>query len=201
MTKKIKICLTGGIASGKTYVSDKLNELGVCIIDADILARKVVEKDSYGLSQLCQEFSREILSENGTLNRSYLKNIVFGDEDKLARLNGILHPLIRKEFEAISQKNINPIEVWVIPLFEGKPPYDIFDRVLVVDVPQEVQVKRIKNRDGASNELALKIIQSQPSREQRLNLATDVISNRFSFEKLDSNIKQIHNLYNNLSGY
>lgn len=198
MTKKFKVCLTGGIASGKTYVSNKLEELGAHIIDADILARKVVKKGSIGLSQLINEFGSEILQENGHLDRSKLKQSVFASDEKLLKLNNILHPMIRDAFEVESNNNLIPLEIWVIPLYDGKQPYQEFDRFLVVDVPQDIQVKRIQKRDGATQDLAHKIIQSQPSREQRIDSATDVIVNRYSFEKLDLNIIQIHQLYCNL---
>ncbi len=198
MTEKFKICLTGGIASGKTYVSDKLASLGMYVIDADILAREVVAKNSSGLSEVTAVFGPRVLQEDGSLNRKVLKALVFSDDKKLQQLNQILHPLIRKAFVEKSMNNNLPIELWVIPLFKGEV-YQGFDRVLVVDVPEQTQIERMQNRDHVSVAVAKKILASQPSRIERLKLATDVINNRFTLEKLDRHVDRIFKLYSQLS--
>ncbi|MCX7553608.1 dephospho-CoA kinase [Marinicella sp. S1101] len=198
MKNKLIICLTGGIASGKTYVSDEFAEKGACVIDADVLAREVVAIGSVGLSQVVKEFGESILTEAGALNRKQLKRIVFNDDEKLKKLNQILHPLIREAFIQQSAENTKCIEVWVIPLYQAGLNYPDFDRILVVDVTPEIQIQRMQKRDQVSIELAEKILASQPSRRQRLQFATDVISNRYSLAELDQNIDKIYHLYSNL---
>ena len=195
---KFKVCLTGGIASGKTYVSDKLSELGAHVIDADILARQVVIQGSEGLAQVVEKFGLGVLTVDKTLNRSMLKELVFNDKEKLKDLNSILHPLIRKAFVEASDLNQMTLEVWVIPLFSGAGGYMEFSRVLAVDVNEDVQLNRIIKRDQVNLEIAQSIINSQPSRQSRLALATDVIGNNKDFDSLDSAIYQTSGMYNKM---
>ena len=195
---KFKVCLTGGIASGKTYVSNKLSALGAHIIDADVLARQVVEKRSIGLTQVVDAFGIGVLNQDQSLNRSKLKALVFNDKKQLKKLNSILHPLIRKAFIKASKLNQSKLEVWVIPLYDGANGYEQFNRVLVVDVIEEIQINRISNRDQVSSAIANSIINSQPSRQSRIGLATDVIANNKDFNSLDTSIKLIADLYNNM---
>ncbi|VAW46265.1 Dephospho-CoA kinase [hydrothermal vent metagenome] len=195
---KFKVCLTGGIASGKTYVSDKLSELGAHVIDADILARQVVRQGSEGLVQVVSSFGLGVLNADKTLNRSMLKELVFNDKEKLEKLNSILHPLIRKVFVEASDQNQMALEVWVIPLFNGESEYMEFNRVLLVDVKEDIQLDRIKERDQVNIEIAQAIINSQPSRQSRLALASDVIENNKDFKSLDVSIKLIFDLYNKM---
>ena len=195
---KFKVCLTGGIASGKTYVSDKLAELGAHVIDADILARQVVRQGSKGLAQIVASFGLGVLNNDKTLNRGMLKELVFNDKEKLVKLNSILHPLIRKAFVEASELNQMALEVWVIPLFNGDSGYMEFNRVLVVDVQEDIQLDRIKKRDQVSLGIAQAIINSQPSRQSRLALASDVIENNKDFKSLDVSIKLTCDLYNKM---
>ena len=193
---KFKVCLTGGIASGKTYVSNQLSALGACVIDADVLARQVVEKGSKGLTQVVDAFGEEVLNPNKTLNRARLKELVFKHKPQLQKLNSILHPLIRKAFIKASYLNQSKLEVWVIPLFNEQERYDSFDRVLVVDVKESIQLNRITVRDQISVEMAKTIISSQPSRALRLSMATDVIVNNEGIDRLDDSIRKLFDLYN-----
>ncbi len=193
---KFKVCLTGGIASGKTYVSNQLSALGACVIDADVLARQVVKRGSIGLAQLVDAFGEEVLNSNKTLNRGKLKELVFKQKAQLQKLNSILHPLIRSAFAKASELNQSKLEVWVIPLFSKQEGYERFDRVLVVDVIESIQLKRITERDQISVEMAKTIIGSQPSRALRLSMSTDVIANNKGFDRLDNSIRKISDLYN-----
>lgn len=195
---KFKVCLTGGIASGKTYVSNQLSALGAYVIDADVLARQVVKKDSAGLDQVIGVFGTEVLNQDKTLNRAKLKEIIFKQKTQLQKLNSILHPLIREAFVKSSALNHSKLEVWVIPLFNLDEGYDGFNRILTVDVMESIQLKRITARDQVSLEMAKTIISSQPSRESRLMMATDVIANNKGFDLLDNSITRVANLYKNM---
>ncbi|MGJ8664384.1 MAG: dephospho-CoA kinase [Marinicella sp.] len=196
---KLKVCLTGGIASGKTFVSNRMALLGAQVIDADILAREVVRKGSVGLGQLINAFGVQILDGKGQLNRSMLKSLAFTDKKKLAELNGILHPLIWQAFSEHSAKNDDGVEIWVIPLFNSSTNKIHFDRVLVVDVTLENQISRMQRRDGVNLQLAESILAAQPSRLDRVDLATDVITNNGGLDLLQQNADHIYGLYKALN--
>jgi len=194
--KKLVICLTGGVASGKTYISDLMMDYGFEVIDADVLSRVVVEKGSKGLFLLIEQFGERILADDGSLNRLALKQMVFNDADKLNWLNGILHPLIlglmSKQLSLVKQG----VVVLVVPLLNEQINYSFdVNRVLVVDVDKRTQVERIMKRDNVSETLALKIIQSQPSRNERLSMADDVIVNNRDLLSFKNNSTQLIQSY------
>ena len=188
--------LTGGIASGKTAVSDTFKSLGTEIIDADIIARDVVKPNSKGLKKLVTSFGKSILKD-GQLNRSQLRKIVFSNEIKLKQINSILHPLIRKEII----KKVNNVKsaycIVVIPLLCESNNYQWLDRVLVVDVQQQTQLSRLLQRDGITVELAEKMIAKQCTREQRLLIADDVINNEQPLTQLKQKVLILDKLYKN----
>ncbi len=196
--EKFKVCLTGGIASGKTYVSDQLELLGAYIIDADVLAREVVARGTVGLAEIVAHFGPEVLNTDNTLNRKVLKKIVFSDKNKLGLLNEITHPLIKEAFKKQSMLNQSKLEIWVIPLLNHKSDYWGFDRVLVIDVHRKIQLARITKRDQVERKVAEAIMDSQPATNDRLKLATDVIVNNNGFESLDVSIHKVFNLYMNI---
>ncbi len=193
----IAIGLTGGIASGKSAASDQFGKLGIPIIDADIIAREVVAPHSQGLKQLVKTFGESILNGD-KLDRAKLRAIVFNDSDSLKQINAILHPLISKEIMA----QVNAVKahycIVVIPLLCESTRYDWLDRVLVIDVSKETQIKRLLKRDAITIKLANKMLDSQCSREQRLAIANDVLNNEKDLEQLYQNIQSLHLLYKSL---
>lgn len=195
--KCITIGLTGGIASGKTTVSNKFTELGIPVIDADIIAREIVEPHSAGLKQLIETFGESIL-DGENLNRSKLRIMVFNDANKLKEINAILHPLIKKEIK----RQVNAVKthycVVVIPLLCESSQYKWLDRTLVVDVSRETQIKRLLKRDSINIELAKKMLKAQCTRKQRLNIANDVINNQSTLLQLYDRIESLDRLYKNL---
>lgn len=184
------IGLTGGIASGKTLASDYLSTQGVVTVDTDVVARDVVKPGTEGLARIVDQFGPQVLSQSGELDRKKLKSIVFNDAPQLKRLNQILHPLIRQQVRQTIRLIDADCVVVVIPLLTQQVviEYDI-SRVLLIDVHEQVQLERVKNRDQVSEQLALKIMASQPPRAERLNLADDIVVNDSSvsslYEKLD----------------
>lgn len=198
---KIKSCitigLTGGIASGKSAASNKFADMGVTVIDADIIAREVVKPQSAGLQQLVNAFGQSIL-DGEKLNRSKLRTIVFNDSEKLKQINAILHPLIGHEIH----KQVNAVKqhycIVVIPLLCESSQYDWLDRILVVDVSKETQIKRLLKRDAITIELANKMLSSQCSRQQRLAIADDILNNEKDLEQLYQHIESLHLLYKSL---
>jgi len=191
------IGLTGGIASGKSAASNKFAYMGIPVIDADIIAREVVEPKSEGLKQLINAFGQSIL-DGEKLDRSKLRTIVFNDSEKLEQINTILHPLIGNEI----RKQVNAVKqhycVVVIPLLCESSRYDWLDRVLVIDVSKETQIKRLLKRDAITIELANKMLDSQCSRQQRLAIADDILNNEKGLEQLYQHIQSLHLLYKSL---
>jgi dephospho-CoA kinase len=192
------IGLTGGIASGKSAVSRFFESLDCAVIDADLIAREVVEPNTKGLKQLVEAFGDIILNENKQLDRAQLRKTIFNDENKLAVINSILHPLIQSSiFEKVKSVK-NHYCIIVIPLLCETSRYDWLDRVLVVDVKPETQLKRLLKRDSINEELARKMMASQCTREQRLKIADDVINNEQSLSELEKKVELLNSLYKSL---
>jgi len=198
------IGLTGGIGSGKTTVSNLFasfnqNENIVSIIDTDIIARKIVEKSKPAYVKILEIFGEAILNNDGTINRSSLRKIIFSNPLLKKQLEGITHPAIQAEVQkAISQSSAK-YGVIVIPLlFETSSNYSL-DRVLVVDCEEENQIKRASQRDQISYDDVKLILKSQVSREYRLKHADDVISNNGNPEILKQQVEKLHHLYLNLA--
>lgn len=192
------IGLTGGIASGKTLVSDTFALLGVTIVDADVLARIAVEPDSAGLTQLQREFGDGIITSNGELDRPALRTLIFQDAQNRKTVDGILHPIIR----SLSEEQINaaaekgePYVIYAVPLLVETSQQARFDRILVIDVPVSTQLERIISRDGSTKEQAQAIIDAQASREERLAIADDVINNNAGPEAVRPQVEQLHASY------
>jgi len=189
-----KIGLTGGIASGKTAASNYFQKLRIPVIDADVISRDVVKPGTIGLQKLTEEFSKQILSEN-KLNRRVLRKIVFNNPEKLKKLNSILHPIIRNEIQNQAKKAIGPYCIISIPLLCETTEYQWLDRILVVDVSKETQIKRLLKRDQITLELAEKMIAQQCSRKDRLKIADDIINNEGQIEDLYENIGWLDKIY------
>jgi len=195
----LTICLTGGIASGKTFVSDYFASKGTPVVDADVIAREVVAKGKPALTELSKRFGRGILQANGTLNRAGLKHVAFSSPENTADLNGILHPVIGSEIKAQLSLIDQPIKLLVIPLFKEsmKSLYDV-NRVLLVDVAEDIQLNRVMQRDAVDSELAEKIIASQASRTRRVSVADDVLVNNGTFEYLNQQLAVLNDFYQSL---
>ncbi|MEO7589394.1 MAG: dephospho-CoA kinase [Arachnia sp.] len=174
----VRIGLTGGIASGKTLVSDGLALLGAHIIDADVLARRVVEPGSAGLAEVVTRFGQDILLPDGSLDRARLGDTVFRDEDARAALNAIVHPRVRAEARRLQEASPeDAVVVHVIPLLVETGQQGNFDGVVVVDVPEEVQVRRLMERNGLTRAQAHGRLAAQVARPDRLAAATWVLDN------------------------
>lgn len=164
---KFVVCLTGGIASGKTMVSDLMSLSGYHVIDADVVSREIVSKGQPVLALLVKHFGDSVLTASGELDRLSLKNMAFSDPSKLKLLNEITHPAIRARMIAQSEISSSKQILLVIPLFDSSMFADYgIDRLLVIDVDPEVQLKRISKRDQVDESLARKIVASQPQREK-----------------------------------
>jgi dephospho-CoA kinase len=194
--RRLRIGLTGGIASGKSTVSQRFLELGVPVIDADLAARAVVEPGTPGLALVANRFGPSVLDANGNLDRAALRNLIFKDPAARKSLDAILHPLIRAAMEKQAENVDGPYLVMAIPLLiESGNPRDRVDRVLVVDVDEAVQLQRVQARDGSSAEQAGAILAAQSSRSARLAEANDVLPNSTTVADLRQAVDRLHEKY------
>ena len=191
----LKIGLTGGIGCGKTTAANLFIELGIPVIDADVIAHTLVNKGQPALGQIEKTFGSTIINENGALNRKKLGEIVLSNPHKKKQLESILHPLVYDELQRQLELLDAPYAILCIPLLLETNMQHLVDRVLVIDCPVAVQFERIKRRDQLTDERIYSIIDAQVSRQHRLLSANDVIFNSGSASKLAEQIKKLHNLY------
>ena len=187
-----RIGLTGGIASGKSTVTQILRELGAVVIDADLLAREVVERGTPGLAAVVEEFGPGLLTADGDLDRPAMGRLVFGDEHARRRLEAIIHPLVYARItELEAEAPPDALVVHDIPLLAENARAGDFDAVIVVDVPEEMQVERMVRDRGWTEEDARARIAAQATREQRLAIATYVVDNTGTHEDLRHRVAEV----------
>ena len=191
----ITIVLTGGIASGKTAVSDCFAHLGVPVIDTDFIAREVVEPGQPALDRIAEVFGADFLDSEGRLDRQKMRQVIFSDPNQRSHLEAILHPLISEELIRRVNELDCPYCILVIPLYAQSSAYTWIDRVLVVDVEEEVQIERVMARDQISRYQAKSILSAQTHRQDRLTLADDVIDNSDSLVELQEKVLVLHRKY------
>ena len=195
------IGVTGGIGSGKSAVTARFAERGVPVFDADIVARELVEPGEPALAEIVQVFGQQMLDANDRLDRAALRAVVFGDDAARERLNAILHPRVHARLHALAHAPGPALVLLAIPLLaESEGRYDWLDRVLVVDVPREIQIERAMWRDGMDPAAAQRMLAAQTSRHARLALADDVIANDGPIELLDDIVARLHARYAALAG-
>lgn len=194
--KPLVVGLTGGIASGKTTVANLFQQhFAIDIIDADIIARHVVEPGTPGLAAIIEHFGSGILDDTGQLNRSALRERVFSTPSDKEWLNHTLHPLINDRMLAQIQQISSPYGLLVVPLLVENQLQSMVDRVLVVDVDEESQLMRTMARDQVTQQQAQAILAAQATRAQRLAIADDVINNDKDNRQLLSLITKLHQKY------
>jgi dephospho-CoA kinase len=199
MSQRLRIGLTGGIASGKSAVAARFAELGVPVVDADVVARAVVRPGTPGHDEVVARFGRGILGENDEIDRRALRDLVFADPAARRDLEALLHPRIRAEMDRLAETATGPYVVLVIPLLIEGGQIDRVDRILVVDAEEALQIRRVAARDGSSTEQARAIIAAQASRASRLGRADDVIRNEGSLPQLRQAVDRLHSRYLDLA--
>ncbi len=187
--------LTGGIGCGKTAVSNMLAELGITIVDADIIARQVVEPGTEGLNAIVKHFGTDILNEHGALNRSELRARIFSNAEQKAWLNALLHPLIRTKLITDLKNAQSDYVVLVAPLLFENELDSYCNRTLLIDVPVEIQITRTTKRDNISTEQAKQIIDAQMSREQKQHKADDILNNNRNLNDVKQDLLELHKYY------
>ena len=186
------IGLTGGIGSGKTAVSETFEKLGITVVDADLASRVVVEKGKPCLEEIAKHFGDDILNENDELNRAKLREIIFNSDSEKLWLESLLHPAIAEQIKDELNASKSPYTILVSPLLLETNQRDFCDKVLVVDVPIELQMERTTKRDGVSEDQVKSIIKSQINRDERLELADEIILNEGSIEDLEMIVRELH---------
>lgn len=197
------IGVTGGVASGKSAVTQRFEALGIVVADADVAARAAVAPGSEGLAAVVEAFGASVLVADGGLDRAAMRQRVFGDEAARRRLESIVHPLVRARLRQECEAAAGPYAIAAIPLLAeggGRSAYPWLQRILVVDVPVEVQRSRLMRRDGIDAALADRMIAAQASRAQRLAIADDVIVNDAGLEVLDGMVAALDRRYRALAG-
>lgn len=189
-----RIGLTGGIGSGKSTVSAMFSRLGVPVIDADQVARAVVEPGMPALSELEAHFGAEILSE-GRLDRRHLREIIFSQVTERAWVEALLHPYIQAEILRLSGQSDQPYIVLEIPLLFEAGYRNLVDRALVIDAPEKLQIERVVARDEVSAEQVESILKSQMNPQNRLMQADDVIENSGDMGHLKEQVERLHQIY------
>lgn len=187
--------LTGGIGSGKSEVASRFAEFGVDIIDADIIARQLVEPGMPAHKAISDHFGKQILLTDGRLDRSKLRELVFTDHDARQWLENLLHPHVRKAIRSRLEQSTSPYVILVVPLLLESGEYDFVDRILVVDAPVQTRIDRVRRRDNIEAPAVRAIMETQASPELRLSRADDVIHNAGPLDDLDTQIKKLHEFY------
>jgi dephospho-CoA kinase len=196
------IGVTGGIASGKSEVTKRFEQLGVVVADADLAARAAVAPGSIGLAAVAEAFGASVLAADGSLDRAAMRQRVFGDEGARRRLESIVHPLVRAELHRQCESAASAYAIAAIPLLAeggGRDAYPWLQRILVVDTTVDVQRARLMQRDGIDAALADRMIAAQASRDQRLAIADDVIVNDGDLAALDAQVGALDRLYRRLA--
>ncbi|PRC91398.1 dephospho-CoA kinase [Solimicrobium silvestre] len=197
-TGKFLIGLTGGIGSGKTSVANGFAERGASVIDTDAIAHSLTAPGGTAITAIQAAFGNDIISPQGAMDRAKMRALVFSDVRQKLRLEAILHPMIRAEVARQTKLATGPYIIYVVPLLVEKGHWKLA-RILVVDCDEELQMQRVMQRDGLSEQVVKAIMAQQATRTQRLAVATDVIQNQGAFEALIPEIDRLHQLYCQLS--
>lgn len=192
---RFTVGLTGGIASGKTLVASHFEALGVPVLDADQVSREVVAPASPALAKIAEVFGPEFIDSSGQLDRRRMREHVFADAQARARLEGLLHPLIRARLLAWRDAQTTPYCILSVAILLESGMHTLVDRILVVDTAVEIQMDRLVRRDQLSAELALNMIAAQTTRETRLAAAHDVVDNSSTAEDTRQQVQALHQSY------
>ena len=197
MTKCKKIGLTGGIASGKTMVSDCFKKLGTQVIDADVISHEVTEPSGSAFEEILSEFGSEILDEKGLIKRKKMRAIIFNDPSQKKILENIIHPKVRDEMFQRINKSDDHYLIVSVPLLVETGMHQIMDRNLLVDCSEDTQIERLMHRDKITLNEAKAILKNQASRSDRKKIADDLIvnENNVTLIELENEVLELHKYY------
>jgi dephospho-CoA kinase len=188
--------LTGGIGCGKSRAADLFAELGATVVDTDLISRELTSAGGEAVPAIAQAFGSEYVQHDGSMDRAAMRNLVFGDPGAKARLEAILHPLIRAKARTLLEEAQSPYAILVVPLLLETGAYrDVVDRIAVVDCDESRQIERVKARSGLTDHEVRSIIAAQIDRKRRLEHADDVLNNDRDINALRSVVERLHERY------
>lgn len=190
-----KVGLTGGVASGKSTVTELFQQLGITVIDADMIARGLLNKNTDSYRQVIKHFGHDVLMENGDIDRAWLRARIFSDRNAKQALENIIHPQVRQQMLAAVSECDAPYCILSVPLLVEAQMQDLVDRIVVVDADEKTQLSRLIARDNISQSEAVKMLQGQCQRAQRLAVADDIIDNSQTIDSLRPQVEQLHQQY------
>ncbi len=189
------IGLTGGIGSGKSAAANFFHSEGVTVLDADQLAREVIEQNTPGFQSIVDYFGSDIIGEDGSIDRAKLRQEIFDDKEKKKTIESITHPLVRDLMAERIAASTSPYSIIMVPLIFETNSMSAYNRILVIDCDTKLQLERATLRDNNSSEQIQKILDSQCSRTERLSIANDVIPNNDTLENLKTRSLAMHKFY------
>ena len=189
------IGLTGGIGSGKSLAAGMFTDLDIDVIDADLLAKNALNKNSIGYKQFLEKFGNSFLNEASEINRLKLRNFIFSDNKKKSELEEIIHPIVAEEISKFIDSTQSPYSIIMVPLIYETRTMDFYEKIIVIDCDIDTQIERATIRDDQKKEEILAIIESQASRDERNSIADDIILNNSSIENLRAQVEALHKKY------
>lgn len=192
---KLVVGVTGGIGSGKTAATDRFQQLGITVVDADLASRVIVEPGQPALKAIEEHFGSEVISTDGELDRRALREIVFADPEQRLWLEKLTHPLIAQEIASQIKNSQSPYTILASPLLLEGGQHKMVNRVLVIDVPEDIQISRTISRDTTTEAGVKAIIAAQMPRAMRLEKADDIIENDKDLDTLYRAVDQLHQSY------
>ena len=191
--------LTGGIGSGKSAAGNEFFKLGITVIDADSVAKDAATKNSKAYINIVDHFGSNILNNLKEIDRKKLRDIIFSDPSQKDILESFLHPVIRESITSQILSSKSQYTIIMVPLIFETNSMNQYQRILVVDCDEEIQISRAAKRDNSNKEDIKKILNSQASREERLSIANEVILNNSSIKSLQMEVLRVHQIYMDLS--
>ena len=186
------IGLTGGIGSGKSVVGNFFTELGIDVIDADLISRNILDTNKKARKLFVKSFGNEFIDKKGNVNREKLRITIFDDKEKKINLESIIHPLVREEIINFTEQSKSIYKIVMVPLIYETQSSNLYEKIIVIDCDEQEQIERASKRDGKSKENILSIIKTQASRNERNSIADFIILNDSSIEELRLKVIQIH---------
>ena len=190
----LKVGLTGGLGCGKSTVTSLFADKGVAVLDADLIARELVEPGQSAFDAIVDQFGSDVL-EKGSINRARLRDRVYANREDRLKLEGIIHPLVYQALSDQAKTLASPYCIFAIPLLIETGRQDFVDRILVVDCRPDQQYERVRQRDNLDDDAIVRIIQAQASREEKLAAASDIIENTGGIEQLREQVEKLHRAY------
>lgn len=192
------IGLTGGIGSGKSAAAHLFKAHGIDVIQADVIANKALDKGTQGYMNFVKIFGDEYLRKDLSINKSYLRQKIFANLSLKKTLENIIHPIVGQNISILISLSKSPYQIIEVPLIYETGSQDNYDRILVVDCDESLQVKRASSRDSVNQASIKNILLNQASRHERLSIADDVIINNADIEQLEIEVNKLHEFYLNL---